>query len=66
MKSGGTSLFGENEKSEDEFVTVSKDYLMELEKKAKDSEYFRGRVDGMEYVIDSFENAFKGADDEIR
>ena len=42
-----------------EFVTVPKEYLIELEKKAKDSEYFRGRVDGMEYVIDSFENAFK-------
>lgn len=41
------------------FVTVSKEYLMELETKAKDSEYFRGRVDGLEYVIDSFENAFK-------
>ena len=41
------------------FVTVAKEYLMELEQKAKDSEYFRGRVDGMEYVIDSFENAFK-------
>lgn len=59
MRSGGTSLFGEDKKNEDEFVTVSKEYLMELEKKAKDSEYFRGRVDGMEYVIDSFENAFK-------
>lgn len=59
MKSGGTTLFGEEKRSEDEFVTVSKEYLMELEKKAKDSEYFRGRVDGMEYVIDSFENAFK-------
>ncbi len=46
------------------FVTVSKEYLMELEKKAKDSEYFRGRVDGLEYVIDSFENAFKGENNE--
>lgn len=64
MKSGETSLFGENKKSEDEFVTVSKDYLMELEKEAKNSDYFRGRVDGMEYVIDSIENAFKGANDE--
>ena len=42
------------------FVTVAKEYLMELEKKAKDSEYFRGRVDGMEYVIDAIEEAFKG------
>lgn len=46
--SDGTILFGDDKKSE--FVTVPKEYLMELEKKAKDSEYFRGRVDGMEYV----------------
>ena len=46
------------------FVTVAKDYLMNLEQKAKDSEYFRGRVDGMEYVIDSIENAFKGKESE--
>lgn len=59
MGINGTTLFGEEKQSEDEFVTVLNEYLMELEKKAKDSEYFRGRVDGMEYVIDSFENAFK-------
>ena len=46
------------------FIKVSEEYIKDLEQKAKDSEYFRGRVDGMEYVIDSFENAFKGADDE--
>lgn len=45
--------------NEHEFVTVSKEYLMETEKKAKDSEYFRGRIDGMEYVIDSLEETFK-------
>ena len=45
--------------NEHEFVTVPKEYLMEIEKKAKDSEYFRGRVDGMEYVIDSLEETFK-------
>ena len=49
---------------EDKYICVMAQYLEELEQKAKDSEYFRGRVDGMEYVIDSFENAFKGADDE--
>lgn len=49
----------EVEKNKDEFVTVSKEYLMRLEKKAEDEAYFRGRVDGMEYVIDSFENTFK-------
>lgn len=43
----------------DKFVKVSEEYLMELEGKAKDSEYYRGRVDGMEYVIDALENAFK-------
>lgn len=41
------------------FVTVAKEYLMELEQKAKDSEYFRGRVDGMEYIIDAIEEAYK-------
>ena len=46
------------------FATVTKEYLMELEKKAKDSEYFRGRVDGMEYVIDAIEEAFKGKESE--
>ena len=51
---------------EDKFIQVSEEYIKELEQKARDSEYFRGRVDGMEYVIDSFENAFKGADDEMR
>lgn len=49
---------------EDKFIYISEKYIKELEEKAKDSEYFRGRVDGMEYVIDSFENAFKGADNE--
>lgn len=47
-----------------EIVTVPKGYLMELEQKAKDAEYYRGRVDGMEYVIDSLENAFKGKEGE--
>ena len=46
------------------FVTVGKDYLMELERKAKDSEYFRGRVDGMEYVIDAIEETFKSKEGE--
>ena len=55
-----TEQLGKERVMEDnKFVTVAKEYLMELEQKAKDSEYFRGRVDGMEYVIDSFENAFK-------
>lgn len=37
-------------------VIVSEAYLKELQEKAKDSEYYRGRVDGLEYVIDTLEN----------
>lgn len=48
---------------EDKYIWVSEQYIKELEQKAKDSEYFRGKVHGMEYVIDSLENAFKGADE---
>lgn len=44
------------------FVTVSNEYLIELENKAKDCESFRGRVDGLEYVIDTIENSLKGRD----
>ena len=64
MMSGGTTLFGEEKQSKDEFVTVSKEYLMELEQKAKDSEYFRGRVDGMEYVVDALQEALQGKESE--
>lgn len=48
-------------KTEDRFISVSEKFINELEQKAEASEYFRGRVDGMEYVIDALENAFKGA-----
>lgn len=41
------------------FVNVDREYLMELEEKAKNCEYFRGRVDGMEYVVDALEEVFK-------
>ena len=44
-----------DEKNED--VIVDKSYLKILEKKAMDSEYYRGRVDGLEYVIDSIQIA---------
>ena len=47
-----------------EFVTIPKDYIMSLEQKAKDAEYFRGRVDGMEYIIDAIEEAYKGKESE--
>lgn len=46
------------------FVTIPKDYIMNLEKKAKDAEYFRGRVDGMKYIIDAIEEAYKGKEAE--
>lgn len=46
------------------FVTVAMDYLMNLEQKAKESDYFRGRVDGMEYIIDAIEEAYKGKESE--
>lgn len=46
------------------FVTVTTDFIMGLEQKAKDAEYFRGRVDGMEYVIDSIAEAFKDKEGE--
>ena len=41
------------------FVNVDREYLMELERKAKDSEYLRGRVEGMEYVIDALREALE-------
>lgn len=37
-------------------VEISEKDLMTLEAKARDSEYFRGRVEGLEYVIDMLEN----------
>ena len=39
------------------FVNTDRECLMELEQKAKDSEYYRGRVEGMEYVIDALREA---------
>lgn len=47
-----------------EVVHIPKEGYEELKKRAEDCDYYRGRVDGMEYVIDSLENAFKGADNE--
>ena len=41
------------------FVNTDKEYLMELEQKAKDREYYRGRVEGMEYVIDALPEVLK-------
>lgn len=42
---------------ENSVATVSEEYLIELTERAKDSEYYRGRVDGMEYVIDAIRDA---------
>lgn len=39
------------------FVNTDREYLLELEQKAKDCDYFRGRVDGMEYVVDALQEA---------
>lgn len=41
------------------FVNTDREYLMELEQKTKDSEYYRGRVEGMEYVIDALRDALE-------
>lgn len=49
---------------EDRFICVSDKYIKELQQKAEEAEYFRGRVDGLEYVIDAVAEALKGADDE--
>lgn len=46
------------------FVNTDREYLMELEQKAKASDYFRGRVEGMEYVIDALQEVFKGKESE--
>ena len=51
-------------KTEDRFIYVTEQYYKELEQKAKDSEYYRGRVDGMEYVIDAIEEAYKSKESE--
>ena len=37
---------------EQRFIGVDELYLQELEKKADDADYFRGRIDGMEAVLD--------------
>lgn len=52
-----------SENKDNNYLYVPEQYIKDLEEKAKDAEYFKGRVDGMEYVIDSFENAFKGKEE---
>lgn len=48
----------------DGYIYVPNEFIEELKQKADDAEYYRGRMDGMEYVIDSLENAFIGGDNE--
>lgn len=46
------------------FVNTDREYLMELEQKAKACDYFRGRVEGMEYVVDALQEALKRKESE--
>lgn len=48
-----------NKIEEDKYIQVSEKYIKELERKARDAEYFRGRVDGLEYIIDTIEEIYK-------
>lgn len=41
---------------EDKLIEIPEKDLMELKARAKDSEYYKGRVAGLEYIIDMFEN----------
>ena len=45
-------------------VMIAADYLIGSERKENDADYLRGRADGMEYVIDSIAEAFKGKESE--
>lgn len=42
--------------TEDKLIKIPENDLMELKARAKDSEYYKGRVAGLEYIIDMFEN----------
>ena len=41
---------------EDKLIEIPEKDLAQLKEKAKNSEYYRGRVEGLEYVIDMMEN----------
>lgn len=43
---------------EDDYITTSKEYIKELEEKAKDCEYYRGYINGLESVLTTIENIF--------
>lgn len=43
-----------------EMISLPKSHVEELEEKARDCDYYKGRVDGLEYVIDTLENILKG------
>ena len=58
-----------SDKIENEFVTVGKEYLKELEKSAQNDEYQRGYIQGLDEGIDYAERLIramrtKGANDE--
>lgn len=42
--------------TENKLIEIPEKDLMELKARAKDSEYYKGRVAGLEYIIDMFEN----------
>ena len=48
---------------EQKFVNVDAEYLQEIEQKAKESTYYRGRVEGLEYVLDCLVEMFKQKED---
>ena len=44
----------------DNWATVSRQYLEELEVKAKDHDYYRGYIDGMESALETVKEAIEG------
>ena len=48
---------------EDDYITISREHVKELEEKAKDCEYYRGYINGLEYVLSTIENIFTAGRD---
>lgn len=55
-----TKIMNQDNECNAEYVTVPQAYIEELTQKADDCNYYRGRIDGLEYVIDTLENILKG------
>lgn len=55
-----TKIMNQDNESNAETVMVPQAYLEELIKRADDCDYYKGRVEGLEYVIDTLENILKG------